>query len=667
MTTACDAPAVDATEVPETPWAVANQRHLLAALARVRVAVAAHAAACGATGPRARPVNQASADGASVEGDPPALERVVRGFGLSPFERDLLLLCAGCELDASFATLCAAAHRDERRPFATFGLALAVLPGPHWSALAPDRALRRWRLVEVASDDHLTSSRLRIDERVLHFLAGVTTAPSALRSLLTPVAPPDQLTPSHLERARQLVAVWQGGPSTGELPAVHLATQDLPSAAAVAAAAAAGVDLRLHLVRAADLATGADEREDLARRLEREAVLGRLAVLIDLEPGAPPDVRHAAMDLLDRTRGPVAIATAEPVRLRDRGLVRLDLAAPDAAERRRLWQDALGDLADAAREDIEVVSTHFELGPVGIRVAGADARRQAANGTGLGTVLWDACRRQTRPGLQGLATRIDARAGWDDLVLPVPQLHTLRTLVAHVRQRARVYEQWGFAGRSDRGLGIGALFTGASGTGKTMAAEVLANELRLDLYRIDLSAVVSKYVGETEKHLRQVFDAAEAGGALLLFDEADALFGRRSEVRDSHDRYANIEVGYLLQRVETYRGLVLLTTNQPQALDGAFARRIRFTVQFPFPDATQRAEIWRRVFPPATPTESLRVEKLARLNLTGGHIRNLALNAAFLAADAREPVRMKHLLAAAHAEFAKLDRPLNPAETAGWM
>ena len=184
---------------------------------------------------------------------------------------------------------------------------------------------------------------------------------------------------------------------------------------------------------------------------------------------------------------------------------------------------------------------------------------------------------------------------------------------------------------------------------------MLANELRLDLYRIDLSAVVSKYIGETEKNLRRVFDAAEEGGAILLFDEADALFGKRSEVKDSHDRYANIEVSYLLQRMEAYRGLAILTTNLKNALDPAFMRRIRFILQFPFPDAAQRAEIWRRIFPPETPTENLDAAKLARLNVAGGNIRNIALNAAFLAADAGKPVRMSDLLRAAQGEYTKLE------------
>ena len=200
-----------------------------------------------------------------------------------------------------------------------------------------------------------------------------------------------------------------------------------------------------------------------------------------------------------------------------------------------------------------------------------------------------------------------------------------------------------------------------------MAAEVLAGELRLDLYRIDLSQIVNKYIGETEKNLRQVFDAAEMGGAILLFDEADALFGKRSEVKDSHDRYANIEVSYLLQRMETYRGLSILTTNMKTALDTAFLRRLRFIVQFPFPDAAQRGEIWRRIFPADTPVEGLDINKLARLNSTGGTIRNIALNAAFLAAEADEPVRMLHVLRAARGEYAKLEKMPTEAEIRGWV
>jgi SpoVK/Ycf46/Vps4 family AAA+-type ATPase len=200
-----------------------------------------------------------------------------------------------------------------------------------------------------------------------------------------------------------------------------------------------------------------------------------------------------------------------------------------------------------------------------------------------------------------------------------------------------------------------------------MASEVVANQLQLDLYRIDLSAVVSKYIGETEKNLRRIFDAAEAGGAVLLFDEADALFGKRTEVKDSHDRHANVEVSYLLQRMEAYQGLAILTTNLKESLDKAFLRRIRFVIKFPFPDATQRAEIWRRIFPNQTPTQGLEVSKLGKLNVAGGNIRNIALNAAFIAADAGEPVMMKHILAAAKSEYVKLEQILTDTETRGWV
>jgi SpoVK/Ycf46/Vps4 family AAA+-type ATPase len=269
--------------------------------------------------------------------------------------------------------------------------------------------------------------------------------------------------------------------------------------------------------------------------------------------------------------------------------------------------------------------------------------------------------------LGGLAQRIEPAAGWDDLILPAAQNATLRQIASQVRHRLTVHEHWGFAAKGSRGLGITVLFAGESGTGKTMAAEVLARELQMDLVRIDLAAVVSKYIGETEKNLARVFDAAEDSGTILLFDEADALFGKRSEVKDSHDRFANIEVSYLLQRMEAYRGLAILTTNQRSALDPAFQRRLRFVVTFPFPDVEQREAIWRGVFPADAPLRDIDAGKLARLQMAGGHIRNIALTGAFLAAESGEPIDMEKLLLAAHCEAGKRDRPLADAETRGWI
>ncbi|WP_156302407.1 ATP-binding protein, partial [Methylogaea oryzae] len=264
--------------------------------------------------------------------------------------------------------------------------------------------------------------------------------------------------------------------------------------------------------------------------------------------------------------------------------------------------------------------------------------------------------------LDALAQPLVPKAIWDDLVLPEESAKLLRQIAGQVRGRHKVYEDWGFSSRMNRGFGISALFSGESGTGKTMAAEVIANDLRLNLYRIDLSAVVSKYIGETEKNLRKLFDAAEQGGAILFFDEADALFGKRSEVKDSHDRYANIEINYLLQRMEAFRGLAILATNMKSALDTAFMRRLRFVVNFQFPGVQERKLIWQKALPPQTPQESLDFDRLARLNLTGGNIHSVALNAAFQAAAAGLPVSMGLMLDAARSEMRKLDKPVNEAE-----
>ena len=248
-------------------------------------------------------------------------------------------------------------------------------------------------------------------------------------------------------------------------------------------------------------------------------------------------------------------------------------------------------------------------------------------------------------------------------MLPAEQKNLLRQITRQVRCRKLVYETWGFRERMNRGLGISALFSGESGTGKTMAAEVIANALDLDLYCIDLSAVVSKYIGETEKNLRKVFDAAEESGAIIFFDEADALFGKRSEIKDSHDRYANIEINYLLQRMESYRGVAILATNMKSALDNAFVRRLRFIVEFPFPGIEERTAIWQNIFPAGTPlAEDFDCRRLARLNLAGGNIHSVAINAAFLAARENGTVTMPLVLSAARDEFRKLERPARDSD-----
>jgi len=659
------------TDTSITNWHEANQRYLVATLAVVRATLERHAGRI-QTAPeperRDEPA-QALQEAAAAVPAPPALETLSETFGLSPFERDVLLLCAGMELDSTFATLCATAQGDPRRAYPTFGLALAAFPEAHWSATTPAAPLRYWRLVEVGPGDTLATSPLRIDERVLHYLAGMACLDERLQGLVEPLRAPGGLPPSHRALVHRIVGHWSRMEGALPGPMIHLCGDEDAGKHAVAAAACATLGLQLHAVHASDIPAAAIEREALARLWEREAILSGSALLVDCQDLESADGLRPALSILERLRGMLIVTSREPLRARKRQLFRLDVNKPNAVEQQNLWQEALGPLAHELNGQIETLTTQFDLGMQGIRAASAEVLDGLSRGReeAPGAMLWEACRAQARPRLDDLAQRIGPVATWDELVLPGSHRRILREIVAHVRHRARVYETWGFAAKSGRGLGISALFAGASGTGKTMAAEVLAGELRLDLYRIDLSQVVSKYIGETEKNLRRVFDAAEEGGAILLFDEADALFGKRSEVKDSHDRYANIEVSYLLQRMEAYRGLAILTTNRKNTLDTAFLRRIRFIVHFPFPDAAQRAEIWHRIFPLNTPTEELDVGKLARLNVAGGNIRNIALNAAFLAAEAGEPVRMKHLLCATRAEYAKLEKPLTEAEIGGWV
>jgi len=343
-----------------------------------------------------------------------------------------------------------------------------------------------------------------------------------------------------------------------------------------------------------------------------------------------------------------------------------EVRKPTSIEQRRLWQQLLGGPGNGR---VDHLVAQFNLNTSVLQSVCDEALRNAAgeDKSSLGTIVCETCRLHSRPHLDELAQRIESLVNWDDLVLPEVSGRLLREIVAQVKHRLKIYETWGFGARSSRGLGISALFAGPSGTGKTLAAEVMASELRLDLYRIDLSQVVSKYIGETEKNLRRVFDAAEDSGAILLFDEADALFGKRSEVKDSHDRYANIEISYLLQRMESYCGLAILTTNLKEALDKAFLRRIRFMVSFPFPNVEQRAEIWRHIFPAATPVDGLRIERLAQLDVAGGNIRNIAMYAAFLAADVDKPIDMDHVLRASRVEYAKLEKTLTEAEIRGWI
>jgi hypothetical protein len=637
-------------------WEKGNQRYLAACIQQIRRRLEAEIARHrGEQVAGVVEIEPAPEDG---EGSP-AIERVTRAFGLSRFERHILLLCAAAELEAEVGRLCAAVHGDPQLRAPSFGLALTALTGTHWSALAPDAPLRHYRLVEVLPGPTLATSPLRIEERVLHYLAGVNTIEPRFAGLVETLEEAYELAPSHFEIAQRVTDAWCA--KGGALP-VQLCGSSAEDKRGIFAHACRALGLTAARMSCQALPGTPAEIDLLVRLWARESALSGAALLLDAGDG--PTDAYALGELVERIESPIAVAARERRQGLRRATVIADVEKPLAREQAATWRRALGPLEASLDGSVERIVGQFSLPSATIE---RTARRVAAEPNGSpAQALWSLCRAEARPRMEDNAQRVVPRVGWEDLVLPATEMELLRDIAAHVRARARVHDAWGLADRSARGLSITALFTGGSGTGKTLAAEVLAKELDLDLFRIDLSQVVSKYIGESEKNLRRVFDAAEEGGAILLFDEADALFGKRSEVKDSHDRYANIEVSYLLQRMEAYRGLAILTTNLKDSLDSAFLRRIRFSVHFPFPSAEQRAEIWRRVFPEATPRAELGYEKLARLNLPGGNIRNIAVYAAYLAADTNSPITMKHLLRATRVEFAKLERQLPEVDVRGW-
>jgi AAA+ superfamily predicted ATPase len=691
--------------IPALPtWYQANVQYLLTSLHRIRQALADYITRSQASPiPIPSAIKLAPEALAILQNNPSALDTLCNLFNLSFFERDIILLCVGMELAPDFEQLCAKAQGNPQRNYLTLGLALSIFPENHLSVLSSESPLQYWKLIEIEPGQTLTQSPFKINKRILCYLVGEPCLDDELAGILKPypTANPGNipLPPSHQKIADQLIATWSKPSKTSSFPVVQLCGTEIATKYAIASTACANLGFNLCVISAAILPTNPNELNYLIQQCLREVILTNSALLLDCDEVNSADTSRefAISQLVAGLNIPLILSTQERMRQRLRPTITIDVNQPTYSEQRDIWEFHLGSVALELNGHIDRLVSQFNLSTTTIQSACLSLNhveletlpeveetfplpvhnRQSQPPTSslhtensqspILNQLWDFCRVQARPHLDDLAQPIDSTATWDDLVLPEQQKSILRDISTHVRQRTKVYQDWGFGSKGGRGLGISALFSGVSGTGKTMAAEVIAKELRLDLYRIDLSAVVSKYIGETEKNLRRIFDAAEAGGAILLFDEADALFGKRTEVKDSHDRHANVEVSYLLQRMEAYQGLAILTTNLKGSLDQAFLRRIRFVVAFPFPDAKGRAQIWQRIFPNQTPTQELDFDNLAKLSVAGGNIRNIALNAAFVAADAQEPVMMKHILQAAKSEYVKLERSLTDVEIRGWL
>jgi hypothetical protein len=600
----------------------------------------------------------ALSSGDAVHGVDERIAAVGALLGLDGLDMPVLALCAAPELDPRFGRLLAYLHDDVTRRLASPRLAARLLtddPAESDAVLArfaADAPLRRRGAIRVLDDEATTpiADRLvKVDDRLAGHLLGVALAASPPGDRLVA---PTAIDPGRAAAVGQLRAALGDAALGVSLLAVGADAPEL------LAAARGGPVLVVHAREAAS-------PEAAAAAALRAALAGAVACF-ELDDLSPDDRAGLAACVAERGAGALLCAQRPDAVSAIPGLRALAVRVPEAslAERRALWH------AHAPGAAVDAVAERFRLSMAQIAhaadVAGASARSRG-NGPPLAADLELGARDASRTRLGELAVRVESSAGWSDLVLPAEPLDLLRSVAAFLRHRDLVLSEWGYGRTVAGGQGLKVLFAGESGTGKTMAAGVIARDLGLDLFRVDLATVVSKYIGETERNLDRIFAAAEGSNAVLLFDEADALFGKRSEVKDAHDRYANIEVAYLLQRMEAYAGGIILATNLRSNVDDAFLRRLDILVEFPFPEPADRRRLWRGLVPAGAPVaDDVDLDRLAdRFRLTGGSIRNCSVTAAFLAADEGAAIGMPHLLRAIAQELRKQGRLTLEADFAG--
>ncbi len=607
------------------------------------------------------------------------LVRLAQTFGLSGWEQEVILLCLAPEIDQRYERIYAYLQDDasRRRP----SLALAIdLVGDDVEVRARARAsvsesatLIRAGLVSLVDDgqgpvSHRLTQLLKLDERVCAYLLGdASLLPRDWIRLVHPEAVEGNSVAERLITVAN--ATLAGGAAHKLIVALH---GDKSEAFALAGTVCAGLGLPMLVVDAPLLVASGAPFEGAIRDAARESLLMPAALMVQgadrlAEQGAEHDLRlHQLRAALDDFAWLAFVTAAYPLTsgaTPRHPWLTLEVPAPEISLRAARWKSVLSRAGiDATEEDLDSLAGRF-------RPAASDLSSIVVNATMRARVgqpeqnatLADveaACRESAAASLAGLARRITPRRRWPDLVLPSNQTRQLHEISEAVGSRRRVMADWGFAAWLTRGRGLSALYSGAPGTGKTMAAEIIAGDLGFDLYEVDLANVVSKYIGETEKNLSKIFDAAEATSALLFFDEADALFGKRSEVKDAHDRYANIELSYLLQRIESYEGLVILATNLRRNVDEAFLRRLSYVVEFPFPEVAERRRIWQVAAPPEMPlAEGIDWEFLAaRFNLAGGNIKGAVMHGAYQAAAADRPVGMADLVLGIRRELEKMGK-----------
>jgi SpoVK/Ycf46/Vps4 family AAA+-type ATPase len=614
---------------------------------------------------------------------PARLRRLGDLFDLDAFERDVLLVCLAPDVDLRYERLYAYLQDDVSRRRPTVDLTLRLLgasarngSADARAALGPGGRLTRRGLLTPPPDEagqaSLLARPLRVEERVVEYLVGSDRIDVRLEPFARVLSAEDTPAAWSLpEDARAGLVRLLRDPIDRRARLLYLCGPAAAAKRVTARAACAQAGRPLLLVDTRPLLVAHGERAGLLLgSAVREALLQGAVLALDGfdallgdEPAANLALAALRRALADSSSTVLLLGELrwEPAAwLPSRAGLRLDLSSLAAGDRIRLWRSQVdGQLPSEAIPELAARYRLVEDDDLHAVTSEARSRAELRGSARIGADdVRAAARTIATPPLEGLARHIEPRYTWDDIVLPADGLAQLREMCARARHQMTVLEQWGYGRKHARRRGTTALFAGPPGTGKTMAAEIIAGSLGLDLYRIDLSAVVSKYIGETEKNLERIFRAADQGDAVLLFDEADAIFGKRSEVRDARDRYANVEVAYLLQRLETYEGLAVLTTNLRGNIDEAFVRRLDCVLEFPLPEEAERLQIWKRSLPPEAPlADDVDLPFLARkFKLAGGHIRNIALTAAFLAAEDGSAITMKHLARATRREFQKLGK-----------